>query len=90
MGADVLNSKPLTDTVLLMVREAIPDKSSVFMFDSVTTLIEVIGDLAPVNNRGVGRKCEAGSTCGDKAACQELRMLFACPLDSKGRLAQRF
>src|SRR5215469_11044903 len=53
-AGDVLNSSPFTDTALLVVSELNPEKSSSFMFERVTTLIELIGGIAPVNNGEVG------------------------------------
>lgn len=51
---DVLNSSPLTDTVLPMAGNLDPEPSSMSVFERVTTLIEVIGGVVPVNNEEVG------------------------------------
>ena len=51
---DVLNSRPFTDTVLPVVSEPSPEKSSWFMFERVTTLIVLIAGIAPVNKAEVG------------------------------------
>lgn len=45
----VLNSNPFTETVLPAVSELNPEKSSKFMFESVTTLIMGTGGVASVN-----------------------------------------
>ena len=47
---DVLNSSPLTDTVLPIAGTLDPEPSSMSVFERVTTLINVIGGVAPVNN----------------------------------------
>ena len=46
---DVLNSRPLTETVLPLVSEPSPEESMKSILDSVVTLIVVIGGIAPVN-----------------------------------------
>lgn len=47
---DVLNSSPLTDTMLPIAGKFDPEPSSISVFERVTTLIDVIGGVAPLNN----------------------------------------
>ena len=51
---DILNSSPLTDTVLPIAGKLGPEPSSMSVFERVTTLIDVTGGVAPVNNGEVG------------------------------------
>ena len=46
----MLNNRPLTETVAPLLSEPNPEKSIKFIPERVTTLIILIGGVAPVNN----------------------------------------
>ena len=76
----VLNSRPLTETVLPTVREPSPEKSMKSIPDRVTTLIVVTGGVAPVNN---------GDSPVKVSVPLSVLMLPTCPVTCEGHRRTR-